>query len=321
MSRPNASSSNSGLSLTMTSSEKQVEIQAKFCQNRVTQTEKHLGLLCETIGSMNRKSARMRDKGDILAKQLIEYAKTEDTSHSLKNGLLHFSENLSAIQDYRQAGIQRVETKVLRPLSDYGNICKQVKSGVKTELTAIKKEQKTVQQLQKVRTKNPADAHQISRAETEVQKASADASIGSKALETQLDLFEKNRIHDLKNIMIDFVNVEMMFHARALEFYSKCFESLALVDEERDLDEFRRKLRLSKGMSQEQYNQTMDSIGTGTSSGMSTTIASGSMETDTFGDTYGDSSMSGSGSHRRVRINTRGFLHSKSVNGVGSDSV
>ena len=39
------------------------EGQAKFAQSRVAAVEKYYGLFCETLGSVIRKSARLRDKG------------------------------------------------------------------------------------------------------------------------------------------------------------------------------------------------------------------------------------------------------------------
>lgn len=43
--------------------------------------------------------------GDLLAKHLVEYGKTEDVSHSTKAGLYRCAENLSAIQDYRETEV------------------------------------------------------------------------------------------------------------------------------------------------------------------------------------------------------------------------
>ena len=39
-----------------------------------------------------------------------------------------------------------------------------------------------------------------------------------------------------QQILTDFVSVEMVFHAKAIEFYSQCFENLAMIDEEMDLE-------------------------------------------------------------------------------------
>ena len=38
-----------------------------------------------------------------------------------------------------------------------------------------------------------------------------------------------------QKILADFVSVEMVFHAKAIEYYSQCFENLAMIDEEEDL--------------------------------------------------------------------------------------
>ena len=282
------------------------ESQAKFCQDRVAKVEKHYGNLCETLASITRKAARQRDKGDLLAKQLVEYSNVEDISHSTKAGLHRCAENMSAIQDYREAEIKRLEAKVVRPMSDYGGICKSVKNGVKTELTNIKKEQKKIQDLEKVKSKTPGDQHQIQRAETEVRKANVDAEMGSKALEEQMILFEKNRLTDLKNSLADFINIEMIFHARALEYYARCFENIVLIDEDRDLQEFRRKLSSSKGMAAD-FGQSFGSTGM---SGGSSTLGSDTLGTgSSYTYTYGDTSTGTASDARRVRISNTSMMY------------
>ena len=43
--------------------------------------------------------------GDLLAKQLMDYAEYEKWNPSLSAGMLKFAENVSAVQDYREAQV------------------------------------------------------------------------------------------------------------------------------------------------------------------------------------------------------------------------
>ncbi|XP_061196254.1 GDNF-inducible zinc finger protein 1-like [Saccostrea echinata] len=270
----------------------------KFCQARVANAEKYLGSLCEVMGSITRKTARIRDKGDILAKICKDYSDEENVSHSLKAGLRFCAENLSVIQDYRHAQVQRLESKVVRPISDYGNICKQIKAGVKRELDAVKREDKKKTELQKLRSKNPANTHQI--AQSDVERARENASIGSKHLEEQMVTFEKRRLHDIKTAMLDYFKVQLVFHAKAIEFYSKCFESMSLVDEERDLQEFQRKLSMARGApDSEDISHALTSMTS--TNGYSDTLGSTDPYTSTYESTASD--------QRRVRISQTSTMY------------
>lgn len=50
-----------------------------------------------------RKTARVRDKGDVLVREINQYADTE--TPNLKMGLKQFADYLAKIEDYRQAEV------------------------------------------------------------------------------------------------------------------------------------------------------------------------------------------------------------------------
>ncbi|XP_052818390.1 CBY1-interacting BAR domain-containing protein 2-like [Mya arenaria] len=316
---------------------KELENQVKFCQERATVVEKSYGSFCDTLASITRKIARMRDKGDLLSKQVLEFAEKEKISVSTSKHMKDFARNLATIQDYREAEIHRLESKVIKPLSSYGGRCKTIKQVIKREQGAIAREVKQRKNLDKVRSKKTGDNHAIVSfhtvlfwklsadvinqvfeylkdvfAETELMKAQTDASIGSQALAKQMREFEKEKLHDLKHVLADFVSVEMVFHTKAIEYYSQCFDSLASIDEEDDLEEFSRKLNLTQGHSStvalpEDMQVPEGTIGSMGSTFLSTTGLQSSEYTstgDSYTYTYGDSTMSTG--EKRVRIQTVG---------------
>ncbi|XP_035680097.1 protein FAM92A-like isoform X3 [Branchiostoma floridae] len=181
------------------------ENQMKFIQDRITKAEQHFGTLCQEFAGFSRKTAKLRDKGDELAKALLTYAEAE--GQSLKSGVTGFAETISAIQDYRQAEVQRLDAKVVQPLTLYGNTCKHAK------------------------------------AESELQRAAVDATRSDRALEEQMDNFERQKMEDIKKILCDFVHVEMVFHCKALELYTVAHQYLQGINDEDDLEEFRNSMR------------------------------------------------------------------------------
>ncbi|MGH0152495.1 UNVERIFIED_CONTAM: hypothetical protein FKN15_042663 [Acipenser sinensis] len=80
-------------------------------------------------------------------------------------------------------------------------------------------------------------------AESELQRATMDATRTTRQLEETIDEFEKQKIRDIKKIFGEFVTVEMTFHAKALEVYTTAFQNIQNVDEEEDLEVFRSTLR------------------------------------------------------------------------------
>ncbi|XP_066122174.1 CBY1-interacting BAR domain-containing protein 1 isoform X1 [Saccopteryx bilineata] len=183
------------------------DAQTRQLQNAVTNVEKHFGELCQIFAAYVRKTARLRDKADLLVNEINEYANTE--TPNLKQGLKNFADEFAKLQDYRQAEVERLEAKVVEPLKAYGTIVK------------------------------------MKRAETELQRATMDATRTTRHLEETIDNFEKQKIKDIKTIFSEFITIEMLFHGKALEVYTAAYQNIQKIDEEEDLEVFRNSLHPS----------------------------------------------------------------------------
>lgn len=84
------------------------------------------------------------------------------------------------------------------PLSNYGLKCKHTKNDLKAAFAAQTREQNQKKRLDRIKQKAPSDRSQITQAETELQKASVEASRTTKNLEQQMEKFESEKLQDLK---------------------------------------------------------------------------------------------------------------------------
>lgn len=67
-------------------------------------------------------------------------------------------------------------------------------------------------------------------------KAAVEVSRVIKGLEEQIDSFERRKLHDLKNVLLDFVTIEMSFHTKAIELLTKAYQDIADINETKDLE-------------------------------------------------------------------------------------
>ncbi|OXU27330.1 hypothetical protein TSAR_007290 [Trichomalopsis sarcophagae] len=224
------------------------EREAKFVQERIDAVEKHLAELCSVFAAYTRKAARLRDKNDEVAKTIQSYADAEDINRSMSTCLVNFANTLSVVGDYSDAQVQRLNSKVVAPLSQYQNTCKRAKENVKSTFAARDEELKRKRMLEKVREENPKNQQRISQAKSNLMKATVEVSRVVKGLEEQIDSFEKQKLHDIKTILLSFVTVQLSFHAKAVELLTKAYQDVAEIDEARDLEarEFRETMKATE---------------------------------------------------------------------------
>lgn len=223
------------------------DAETRKIEDSVINVEKYFGNMCQHFAAYARKAARLRDKGDLLVKLIDQYADTE--TPDLKSGMKGFADNLATIQDYRNAEVERLEAKVIKPLKNYSAEVRRQRENLKSTQNARDREVKQMAQLEKTRQKNPSDRQIISQAETELQRATNEATRSTKCLEESIDRFESQKIIDVKKIFGEFVLIEMAFHAKALEMYTKAYNNIQQVDEDKSLEEFRSSLYRSEHQS------------------------------------------------------------------------
>ncbi|XP_078072111.1 CBY1-interacting BAR domain-containing protein 1 isoform X2 [Mustelus asterias] len=214
--------------------------QTKYIHSTVVNVEKHFGEMCSLFAAYARKTARLRDKADLMVKELREYSDTE--TPNLKYGLSSFADHLALIQDYRHAEVERLEAKVVEPMKKYGSITKLKKEDLKVASGAIKRESRQIAHVERMRQRNPSDRQVV--AESELQRVTMDAARISRQLEETIDDFQEEKITDIKKIFGDFITIEMAFHAKALEVYSNAYQHVQNIDEEADMEIFRNTLHL-----------------------------------------------------------------------------
>ncbi|XP_021563943.1 protein FAM92B-like, partial [Carlito syrichta] len=176
-------------------------------ERTVASAETHLGRFCTLLAAYTRRTARLRDKADQLVRRLVDFADSEGPG--LRATLRDFAEDLAKVQDYRQSSGRD------HPGGSEGG----------PTLTA------------------PLQLLARGQAETSVHRAAVDASHTSQQLEETVAAFQRQKLKDLQDIFADFVTVEMLFHAKALEVYSRAFQTLASYDLERDQQDFEATMR------------------------------------------------------------------------------
>ncbi|XP_046386153.1 protein FAM92A isoform X2 [Ischnura elegans] len=202
------------------------ELQARFVLERVLSVEKNFSELCSGFSAYTRKYARLRDKGDELAKSILSFAESEILNKSLRSSLMRFSNSLSAVGDL-----------------SYGNACQLAKEDVKGAITAAEREQQRKRQFERIRERNPRNRQQISKAESEYQRANADAVRTSRILEERATAFEERKLSDVKELLLHFAKAEVAYHTKALEMFTQAYQEISKLEINDDLEEFQSALK------------------------------------------------------------------------------
>ncbi|GBN57810.1 Protein FAM92A [Araneus ventricosus] len=217
------------------------ELEQAFIKERISNVEKHFSELSSKLSLYNKKLAHVRDSGDDLAKSILNFASKENLNTSLRSSLMHFADLLIAIQEYRDAQIQRIDVKVVLEFANYNPICKRIKNDLTACFEIRKKEIKKKNQLEKTRGKNSTNWQAI--AERDYSQAKREATLTVTDLSKKIDNFERQKIEDIKHVFLELIKIEMVFHAKAIELYTTAYNTIKNIKVDEDLKEFQSHFR------------------------------------------------------------------------------
>lgn len=213
-----------------------IKFQLEQCKTAIDRTASGLGDICTLISSINRKQAKIRDKGDDLASAAVEYAQSD--LPTIQKGLDSFGRTAANVQEYRDAYLHSVERNVINPISYYHKECKEARA----ELTKIEKETKKYEKTLKNPT-SPDSAIVRNRVVSNTEK-----------MKESILKFEEKRLQDVKKNLQEYCRLEMTFAAKCLEQWSKCYQDLQSVNPQEDLITFEKLVAPQRLMANLGYN-------------------------------------------------------------------
>ncbi|XP_064466421.1 CBY1-interacting BAR domain-containing protein 1-B-like isoform X2 [Ornithodoros turicata] len=210
---------------------------SKFLQERLNQTECHIGELCCQLSHYSRKAASLRNAGDNLATALLNYSQEEVLNPSLKTALANTAEVVAMEQDFRNTLVHRVHKNVVYELSHYGKICKAAKDELKSNLDIHIKELTKKEKLEKLHAESTSNVRETA-VDEKLFKATTEEKRSRQKLERQMETFERRKLSDIKRILLEYITAEMVFHSKALEGLSTAHQHIISISVMNDLQSF-----------------------------------------------------------------------------------
>ncbi|XP_055336344.1 CBY1-interacting BAR domain-containing protein 1-A-like [Paramacrobiotus metropolitanus] len=226
-----------------------VDMQSKQILRHAEITYEFFGRYCKGFASYARKLARLRDKGDELARCIVFCSETQPHSPSTKSLLNEFSTVITSVQDRLNGSLLRLESHVVPGFSKFGMMAHSVKQDGQKSIALRQKEARLAMELQQMQNATKAETtvqqrHQKAEA---VAHAATDARLAHEQLLEQADKFEKQKLTDLRQLLMNFLQIELGFHAKALKLYTQAYNQIKRLNMADDIESFRAQMRILQG--------------------------------------------------------------------------
>jgi FAM92 protein len=141
--------------------------------------------------------------------------------------LENVANGLTFLADHKTLEIQRLEQKVLDELCQYEFICSNTREEVKNQMTLRERELSKRKQLDKVkRAKN----------ENEIIMSNMQISKILKEIAMIAEQFELQKVRDMKEVLRNFVLIQMKYHASCLEVLTMMNDDITSISVESDVE-------------------------------------------------------------------------------------
>ncbi|CAO1349529.1 unnamed protein product [Diamesa hyperborea] len=218
------------------------ERQSKLVLERIGSVSSNFGALTEIFGGMVRKESKVRNNTDDLAKCIKQMADTESLNISSKNSFENLSQALTILADHKDLQITRIDEKVLTELGSYEIVCRNSKEEIKNQIMLRDKELSKRKHLELNRNKSRKPLKN-NVTESEILRTNLEVTKILKNMTTISEQFEQQKITDLKEILTNFILIQLKYHSAALEVLTASYQEIASIDEKGDLEQFKKNLQ------------------------------------------------------------------------------
>lgn len=242
------------------------EYQTKFILERINATDKHLAHLNLAVSALIKQESRVRDKEDGIAKIMAHYSETEAFNLTLAQGVGGLAKAMTLLADLKDIEVRRLATKVTAELEQYETVCKRMREQVKEAMMVRDKELNRQRRLSNSGRKMVTVNFNLLRRvlwrsshtttiqslkfqpelEADLLKATLDVNRTLKEIEDLLESFEQRKLQDVKQILMDFILIQLKTHTSATEVLSSVYRDIAEIDEKADLQVFCKYFRLNR---------------------------------------------------------------------------
>ncbi|PAA69053.1 hypothetical protein BOX15_Mlig017306g1 [Macrostomum lignano] len=190
----------------------------EYVDKTLTEQDKLLADLFQSFVGYTRRTSKQRDNGDDIATIVGACAQSEKYDKTTKASLGEVATVLANVEEYRDNHVRNLENHVLHELAKFGNQHRGSQTNLRRSLS------------QSQRRKSGANGQ--SQAEQTFSRELID--------------FESRRVTGLRSVLQNYMFSELAWHLKAAELYSNAFKALQAIDENEDVEDFRRSLQLPR---------------------------------------------------------------------------
>jgi hypothetical protein len=214
----------------------------KFLSTKIETETKKFDLVSKCFSNI------LKAEEELKKRRLEAYdvlGKIDDDNDYINNMYVNFKESLKDLEFTRERKIQKLKTSILPAIKYYPYKVKEFKRPLDQIKDYDKNIQKYTSKIETAKNKGSIDIQTIKANEDERNKIGNEKEKTKNLLENNLLLFEAERLDDNKAFLLQFIHMEIAYHASALQSLSKLYSEINILEPKEKLKEFIAKYNLS----------------------------------------------------------------------------
>jgi tetratricopeptide (TPR) repeat protein len=193
-------------------------------QENIKKLEKEISMLKKNIEKYSETLSKSKKRNDEVGNSIERIFEGEEGK--FRETLEKFSEILFDVGKYKENHVCMIYEKVIGELSLSRCRCKQATFNIDFALKSQKDEQRKEKHLKKIKETEPLDKQRFSKAQSALLASVVETEKAFHSLKEELESFDKQRVDELRAVLLAFTESELKYHSHALELYSRGFNML-----------------------------------------------------------------------------------------------